>query len=93
MSDNDARGIDLAMKYIIPETDRYIANRDPERCPATWKADDDDGDMWQCSLEPNHTGEIHAAMSYGFIADTDTQRPLRTLIPSALWKDEGALFA
>lgn len=92
MSENNDKGLDLAMEYIVPQTERYLAEDDPAQCPATWMTDEDEGEPWHCSLEPDHASELHVAMSYGFIITEDGHR-LRTLVPSAIWKSEGVLFA
>ena len=92
MSENNDRGIDLAAEFILPETNRYIDTGDATpRCPVTWATDEDDGAPWQCSLEPDHSGDLHVGMAFGFLV-TD-EGPRRALIPVAIWRDEGVLFA
>lgn len=90
MSENNDRGIDLAMNFIVPETSRYLVTHETPRCPATWRADEDDEEPWHCSLEPDHS-DIHISMAFGFVV-TD-EGPQQTLIPTAIWRDEGVLFA
>ncbi len=98
MSQNNDKGLDLADLYAIPQTERWVRSMEagadiPPRCPSVWKTDEDDGELWQCSQEPGHEGELHVAMSQGYIYSESYDGLGPCMIPAAIWKDEGVLLA